>query len=314
MKRLLLAALWIVAAPIAAQAQVEIKQAPDYKPGDVIRSVSEVKTKQTLVLAGMIIDTNLESFSATKETIGERTSDGKTPISTEFEYFIVNLETPLGKYAFDSNSPDAGNKVAGLEGLDDLFKALSTAKWTAVMNDKPEIESLKFEGDPFGNLDEASKKEVSSDRMLQDYNLQFARFPDAPVNVGDKWTRTEEMMIGNGQFLKFEREFEYLGTEESGGKVFDKIGIKALSVQYGIGEGSSLPLKLDDSKLEIASTEGTMLYDRELKTITSTSEKTRMKGDINFSIDINGQKQKLPGQVDLTIESKHTVEPPQQGQ
>ena len=311
MKRLLLAALWIVAAPVAAQAQVEIKHAPDHKPGDVIRTVSEVKTKQTLVLAGMNIDTNMESFSATKETIGEPASGGKTPFSGEFEYFILNLETPLGKYSFDSNSPEAGTKIAGLEGLDDVFKALSTAKWTAVMNDKPEVESFKFEGDPFGQLDEASKQEISAERMQQDSNIQLARLPSAPVNVGDKWTRTEEMQLGNGQFLKFEREFEYLGTEESGGKVLDKIGIKALSVQYGIGEGSALPLKLDDSKLDIASTEGTMLYDRERKSVTSTTEKSRMKGDINFSITINGQTQKLPGQVDLTIESKNTVEPPQ---
>ncbi len=311
MKRSLLAALLLLALPAAASAQVEIKHAPDYQTGDVIRTVAEVKTKQTLVIAGMNVDTNVESFSATQETIGERTSDGKLPITTEFEYFIVNLETPLGKYAFDSNSPDAGTKVPGLESLDALFKAMSTAKWTAVVNDKPELESIKFEGEPFAHLDDATKKEVSPERFKQEYNIQLARFPEDPVSVGDKWTRTEEMLIGSGQFLKFEREFEYLGTENVDGKTFDKIGITALSVQYGIGEGSAIPLKLDDSRLNIDSSEGVMLYDRALKTVTSTTEKTRMKGDINFSINVNGQEQKLPGQVDLTIESKNTVEPPQ---
>jgi hypothetical protein len=232
-------------------------------------------------------------------------------VTSEFEYYIINLETPAGNYAFDSNSPDASTAPAGLEGLDAMFKAMSTAKWIATFNDKPELESIEFLDEPFANLDEATKKEVSADRFKQEYVIQFGRFPGKPVSVGDKWTRTEELQIGAGQTLAFEKEFEYLGTEESSGRTFDRIGVKSLSIKYAIGDGSPLPFKLDDSDLKIASSEGVMLYDRELKTITNTSEKVTIEGPLTFSIDINGQNQKLPSELELTIESKSNSEAPQ---
>jgi hypothetical protein len=311
MKRLLLAALIVVVGATTAPAQVEIVHKPTYSPGAEIRTVAEMKLDQTLVIAGMNVETNVESFTAVKESIGEPTGDGKYPVTSEFEYYIINLETPAGKYAFDSNSPDAGTAPAGLEGLDAMFKALSKAKWVATFNDKPELESIEFLDDPFAGLDEETKKEVSADRFKQDYVIQLGRFPGKPVSVGDKWTRTEESNIGAGQTLAFEKEFEYLGTEESNGRTYDRIGVKSLSVKYDIGDGSPLPFKLDDSELKVASSEGVMLYDRELKTITSTTEKVTIEGTLNFSIDVNGQNQKLPSELELTIESKTNSEAPQ---
>jgi hypothetical protein len=311
MTRVLLAGLIVVLGAATAPAQVEIVHQPAYSPGAQIRTVAEMKLDQTLVIAGMNVETAVESFTAVKETIGERSSDGKYPVTSEFEYYIINLETPAGKYAFDSNSPDASTAPAGLESLDAMFKALSRAKWVATFNDKPELESIEFLDDPFANLDEATRKEVSADRFKQDYVIQLARFPDKAVSAGDKWTRTEESQIGAGQTLTFEKEFEYLGTEESNGRTFDRIGVKSLSVKFAIGEGSPLPFKLDDSQLKIASSEGAMLYDRELKTITNTSEKVTIEGTLTFSIDINGQSQKLPSELELTIESKTNAEPPQ---
>ena len=308
MNRLLLSALLVVAGAATASAQVEIRHNPTYTAGSEIRTVTEMKLDQTLVLAGMNVDTAVESFTAIKEQIGEKTGDGKIPVTSSFEYYIINLNTPAGKYSFDSNSPDAGTPVAGLEGLDTMFKALSKARWIATINDKQELESIEFLDDPFAGLDEQTKKEVSPDRFKDDYAIQLARYPDKPVSVGDKWTRTEESQIGAAQTLTFEREFEYLGTEESGGRTFDRIGVKALSVKYAIGSGSPLPLKLDDSDLKIASSEGVMLYDRESKSVTSSNDKVKIEGTLNFSISINGQTQKLPSELDLTIESKSNVE------
>lgn len=308
MKSLWLSVLIVAAGAATAPAQVEIQHKPTYEPGAELRTVAEMKLNQTLVLAGMNVETAVESFTAVKERVGERTAEGKFPVTSEFEYYIINLNTPAGKYAFDSNSPDASTPVAGLEGLDAMFKALSKAKWVATFNDKPELESIEFLDDPFSNLDDQTKKEVSADRFKQDYVIQLARYPDKAVAVGDKWTRTEESQIGAGQTLTFEKEFEYLGTEETGGRTYDRIGVKSLSVKYAIGAGSPLPLKLDDSDLKIASSEGVMLYDRERQVITNTSEKVTIEGTLNFSISVNGQNQKLPSELELTIESKSNAE------
>lgn len=304
MKRVWLSALIVIAGAAGARAQVEIIHQPAYESGAVVRSVTEMKLDQTLVLAGMNLETGVESFTATRETFGEPTSEGKVPVTSEFEYYIINLDTPAGKYSFDSKSPDASTPIAGLEGVDAMFKALSKARWVAVFNDKPELESIEFLNDPFAGLDEQARKEVSPERFKQDYVIQLARYPGKPVSVGDKWTRTEEAPIGAGQTLTFEKEFEYLGTEEADGATLDRIGMKSLSVKYAIGSDSPLPLKLDGSDLKIAASEGLLLYDRQKKVITSTTEKVTIEGTLNFTINVNGQEQKLPSELELTIESK----------
>jgi hypothetical protein len=177
------------------------------------------------------------------------------------------------------------------------------------MNSTPEIESIEFVGNPFGDLDPNAAKEVTPQRFMDEYNNRLRHYPDGPVAVGDKWERTEEVQIGSGQMLKFKKEFTYLGTEEKSGTTFDKVGVKSLTVDYEIGEGGQLPLKLDESNLEVASSEGVLLYDRKLKMFTSEAEKLQIKGTLTFTIDINGQKQKFPGNLDLTIEAKQTSEP-----
>jgi hypothetical protein len=309
MRRVLAFAALLVC-PIAAQAQVKIEQAPEYKAGQVIRTVAEQKTKQTLTIAGMNVDTKAEVFTAVRETVGEQTANG-TPINGEFEYFILNLTTPVGEVAFDSQNPDAGNAPGELAQFVDLFKASSKAKWTTLMTDSKTVKSVTYEGEPFKDLPDALQKETNPERYKKEYETQLARFPDGPVSPGDTWKRTEEPDIGGGQSFKMEKEFTYIGTEEVGGKTFDKIGVKCLSCRYHMtGEGGA-PIKVEDAELKVLETEGTMLYDREQKTITSTTEKVRLQGDLKMTLDINGQKQELPGAVDLTIESKSTVEPPQ---
>jgi hypothetical protein len=272
--------------------------------------VAEQKTKQTLTLAGMNIDTKAEVFTAVRETVGEQSTEG-TPITGEFEYFILNLTTPVGELAFNSENPDAGNVPGELAQFVDLFKATSKAKWTTLMTDARTVKSVAYEGEPFKDLSDALQKETNPERYKKEYETQLARFPDGPVSEGDTWKRTEEPDIGGGQSFKMEKEFTYLGTEDVGGKTFDKIGVKCLTCRYHMSGEAGAPIKVEDAELKVLETEGTLLYDREQKTITSTTEKVRLQGDLKMTLDINGQKQELPGAVDLTIESKSTVEPPQ---
>lgn len=291
-----------------APAQVEIVHRPEYKAGEVIRTVSEAKFSQKLVLSGANIDTAVESYSATRETVGDATPDGKTPLQGEFEYFIVSIATPVGKYSFDSGNPDKENAVPGLESLDDLFRATSKARWVSLLTDKPEVESVEFIGKPFEKLESPFSSEVTPERFRREANMLFARLPDGPVSVGDKWQRTEVHSIGSGQELRFEKEFEYLGAETSGGATLDRIGVRSLTVDYAIGDGSTLPLKLDSSDLKVDSSKGAMLVNRTVRSIVSATETARLTGKLNFTFDLNGKPQKLPGELDLTMEVKSTSE------
>ncbi|MFO1091941.1 MAG: hypothetical protein U0992_01320 [Planctomycetaceae bacterium] len=307
--RLLLVAAMVGGAALADD-KVELKFNPEFKTGNVVRQVGETKVDQTLTLAGQDIDTKVESFTATRETVGEATSDGKTTLGGEFEYFIVDLQTPVGTFKFDSANASGKDQAQGpLAPLYDVFEATSKAKWIATLNSKPEIESIEFDGNPFEGLDPNAKSEITPERFKQEFNTQLQRYPDGPVAVGDTWKRTEESQIGSGQVLKYEKEFKYLGSETKDGKTFDRIDVKTLSVDYSIGAGSQLPLTLNSSDLKITSSEGLMLYDRNLKQVTAQNENVQIEGDLEFTIKLNGQEQKLPGKLKLNIVSKQTTEP-----
>lgn len=307
--RLLFAAA-IVGGTAFADDKVELTYKPEFKTGNVIRQLSETKVNQTLTLGGMDIDTKVVSNTATRETVGETTSDGKTKLTGDFEYFIVDLQTPVGKFTFDSGNASGKDQAQGpLAPLYDLFEATSKAKWIATVNSKPEIESIEFDGNPFEGLDPNVKSEITPERFKQEFNTQLKRFPDGPVAVGDIWKRTEESQIGSGQTLKYEKEFKYLGSETKDGKTLDRIDIKTLSVDYSIGAGSQLPLTLNSSDLKIASSEGLMLYDRNLKLVVEQNEDIQIEGPLEFTIKLNGQEQKLPGKLKLNIAGKQTTEP-----
>jgi hypothetical protein len=292
-----------------ADDKVELKHSPEYATGQVIRSVSESTVDQTLILAGMNINTKVESNSATRDTVGE-TKDGKTTLNGEFEYFIVNLETPIGNFNFDSGKTEPpANSPPQLAPLYDLFAATSKAKWVMTLNSTPAVESIAFEGDPFGSLEDSGSSDVSPERFQQEYNIMFRRFPDGPVAVGDTWKRSEESHLGNGQLLRYEREFKYLGPKPESGTTVDLIEMRALSVQYEIDGGSQQPFKLVSSDLKVESAEGMLSYDRRHRMFSLQTDKVHVVGALEFSISVNGQEQKLPGELDLTIETKETSEP-----
>ena len=308
MKRVVLAAALCLTASAGAQAQVDLSYKPKLESGDVTRNVAELKMEQNLVLAGMNVDTSVESFSATLETAGEATADGNTPFATEFEYFIINLSTPVGDYSFDSGSPEAAKGSGELNRLTDLFTALSAAKWTAVISDEPKIESFEFNGEPFADLDEELSRDATPERFIQDYEQRFGRYPDAPVSEGESWKRTEVTNLGSGQTFTIEKEYTYVGSEEVDGATVDKISVKAVSVEYDLGQGNPLPLTLEKSDLEFSESEGTLIYDRAQGRITSAHESMRIEGQLDFSINVNGQKMEFPGEIDLKIEASETVD------
>jgi hypothetical protein len=308
MKRMLLSAV-VLLLPAAVQAQVKITHEPEFKSGEVIRTVSEIKTNQTLNLAGMNIDTKAEVFTAVRETVGETGSDGKVPVNGEFEYYIVNLTTPAGNVAFDSGNPDNIKADGPLAPFGDLFKAAAKASWTSIFKDH-KVESVEFNGEPFKDLPPELQNEVKAERFKKETNIHLARFPEGAVSPGDTWKRTEESDIGGGQTFKMEKEYTYVGPETVGGKQYDKIGVKALTCLYHLNPQGGSPLKADDADLAVVESTGTILYDREKHTFTSTSEMVHLKGDLKLKIDVNGQTQELPSTVDLTIESKSTIELP----
>lgn len=308
MRRLCAFAILVVGLTSAAQAQVKIVHDPAYLAGQVIRSRAEVTSDQTLTIAGMNVETKAESFFTTRETVGERNSEGKLAVAGEFESFVSNISTPVGNIAFDSANPDKSTDSPFLKPVEDLFRAMAKAKWTSLIAKDHKVESIKYEGDPFAGLDDAVKQEVDPERTKRGVNIELARMPDKAVSPGESWKRTENSEIGGGQTMLFEKEYTYIGPEQVGGRTFDKIGVKHLKCRYSMSGANGPPFKVDDADLAVAETAGTLLYDRERKAVTSSMEKVRLKGDLKFKVDVNGQEMELAGGVDLTITSKGSIE------
>ena len=156
-----------------------------------------------------------------------------------------------------------------------------------------------FEGEPFKDLPEALKKEVSPERFKKQTEQQLKRLPGKAVAKGDSWKRSETSDIGQGQKLTFEREFTYTGTKQVDGKTLDVISIKVTKVDFAIDNNPMM--SASDVKLKSPESSGEMLYDRETKMIMASTEKLQIKGSL--TLEIGGMKFENSS-LDLTIEGK----------
>lgn len=306
MQRCFAIAVLLISAPALADDKVEIKHAPTLEPGDTTHVVVENDIEQTLTIAGMPIDTKVEQYMRINEEVGEVSADGETTTSGNMDLIDFRLTLPDGReFTFVSDNPDRPSGIPELEPIENLFRALAEAEWTSTYDADHQITSLEYKDDPFSQLDEAMREEVSPERWMKMSKVELARLPDSAVAVSDTWTRTEPMNLGSGQTLTIEKQYEYLGTQETGGVVFDRIGSTALSVTYAMKANPNLPLEVKESDLSIESSEGELLYSRDLRMVTSTRESFHITGPMTFVA--GGQE--LPGALDLTMTFSTTVEP-----
>ena len=129
--------------------------------------------------------------------------------------------------------------------------------------------------------------------------------PDEAVNVGDTWTRTEVWHIGQGQALTFEREYEYAGTVDEGGKSYDQIKVADKSVTFTLAPNPALPLTVTKSELKVDSSKGTLLFDREAGNVV----KNDLKATIGGSMTLSFGGQALPADLKLSLTRSASVEP-----
>lgn len=306
MRRCLAVALLVLSSPAWAEDKVEIQHNPAMNPGDKSQVRVETNIEQTLTIAGTPLHSKVEQFMAIDEEVGEPDGDGGATTRDHFEFMIFRMTLPDGReFNFDSGNPDQSSGIAELEPIEKLFRALSGVTWTSTFDADHKMVSLEYDGDPFSQLDEAMRKEVATEKWLQRSKIDLARLPDGAVAVGDTWTRTEPMDLGSGQTMTFEKKYEYLGTQETGGVVFDRIGSSALSVEYRMEANPNLPIDVKESDLTVESSGGELLYNRERQIVTSTTQNCHITGPM--TLVLNGQE--LPGELDLTMSFSTTVEP-----
>ncbi len=284
-------------------AQVSLK--PRINENTKVRTTVEVTTDQTLTLAGMPLDTDVEQFIVTNDNIGAKQADGKVVMVGKMETFQVDMKLPGGiEVNFDSGNPKTEAAIPQLTPILQMFDAISSATYETTFSGPGKIESITMKGDKYDALADALKQEFSADRLKQEAAQALARLPADPVVKGDTWQRTETSSLGSGQTFEIERTFEYLGTVNEGGRELDRIGMKANSVTYNIEPNPSLPLELKSSDLKITKSNGEFFFDRKLGAIVKTSDSFTVEGKLTLV----AQGNELPGDLNLTITSKSSRE------
>ncbi len=309
MRRLMLVPVALVVLGMAA-APEKVKLEFKHSENSTTRAKAATKTHQILTIAGMDIETASDSNVALVSSVGKRGADGRLPITEKIESLSVHLSLPGGiAIDFDSSNPASGKSDnPQLQALLDMFRARVGSSYTVVLGKDNKVVAVEGTEKLLENASPAAaellRNEVKPETIQREAQQSLSILPDGPVDVGDSWTRSSVNAIGGGQTLSFETRYEYLGTEEKDGQKLDKVGVKAITVSYALDAGSPSPLKVTNSDLKIASSDGVLLFDRAQGRPVESKAVTRITGDMTFSI--NGME--LPGKLDLTFDSTASLE------
>jgi hypothetical protein len=302
--------LAIVVSP-AARAQVKLEY--KFPEGQKLTYKTTTKIQQVLTIQGMEIPTDVDSTTVDSETVGKRRDDSTLPLVHKPESVRFALSLPGGlDVTYDSSDP---KKIENdqLAFLNDVFKLAGEAVYTVVLDGQNKVKAVegteaileKAEKLEDEKAKAALQGELKPDKIKRQFEQAHRNLPDVLARPGDTWERTEISDIGGGQTLTFKKKYEYAGTEKKGDKTLDKITSKSTEVKYAMDPDAPSPLKVSKSDLKIESSDGTLLFDREAGCVVEAQGKTRIKGSMTFSIN----DMELPGELDLTLETKVEKQP-----
>lgn len=291
---LLTLALAAFTVPVAtARAQVTLK--PRFEPG---------KFRQETVAKGeQQFKTPAADLSGTSDiTVVSSIEVGKPNEQGDFEVSHATLSMK-GKLVqqgetvdFDSKNPDgngADGPVAGA--IRAIFKREFEQKPVLLVGSDGKVKEVK------GILEGG----FSTAAVLKDERQQLLdSFPADPVKVGDTWLRDEQMNLGQGQIFKLKRKYEYLGTTPKFATVkdsplLDRIRFTDESIELAMREDAGMLLSVKKSELQVAESEGLLLFDRASGRIVESRHKLRVTGKAALAI----MNVELAGDFNSTIET-----------
>jgi hypothetical protein len=302
-RKLLLSSCFVLGMATVSFGQVKLER--KIHEGASYASEANTRIEQKLAIAGMDTETNVETRTTARSTVGKRDVAGMIKVQEKIESLNITMNANGMDYSFDSSAPDnKGNSV--LEMLRDVHKALSKRTSTITYDKENRIYAIESDQDVLNSLppeyQAIVKDQLDPEYLKKAANQELDQLPKEPVNKGDSWQRSEIANFGAGQIMTFQTKYTYEGTIEKDGRKLEKITSKVLSLEFSL-QNSPLPLQVKGSDLKAQETEGTLLFDRELGQVVESKSSIRIVGDINF--ELNGMD--LPSKLDLKMESGHTI-------
>ncbi len=268
----------------------------------------EVKTtsSQTLSIVGQDLESGSDQTLTITTVNGQRGADGNLKVQSTINAIKAAVTLPGGtELEFDSAKPDADPPGTQFDFVLDIFKATAKSKWSATFDRNNRVTAIEGRDAAFGdlpqNLQDAMKAQLDPEYLKAAANDELDRIPSDPISRGDTWKRTTTMRLDSGQKLAFTTEYTYEGKVQENGKELHKIAVKTTEVDYSADAGA--PLKVLESDLKVASSEGHMLFDNEAGQAVSHRNKVQLKGTLK--LEIMGME--LPGTLDLTMENSHKL-------
>ncbi len=297
-------ALTVSAAGTVSAQKVSLKV--KFVEGRKSTMVVHTKTEQTLTLVGMDLESGSDQTLTISTVNGKRADDGTLKVTSKIDAVKAAVTLPGGtELEFDSAQPDADPPGTQFDFVLDIFKATAKSKWTATITPDNRIASIDGRDAAFGdlpqNLQDAMKSQLDPEYLKQAANDEIDRLPTEPVAKGDSWERTTLMRLDSGQKLEFTTKYTYEGPVQEGGKELHKINVKTTSVDYSAD--ADAPLKVLESDLSVANSEGYMLFDAEAGQATKHEASMQLKGSLK--LEVMGME--LPGTLDLKMENSHTL-------
>jgi hypothetical protein len=272
-------------------------------PEGITHQVYKLAIHQTLNVLGndTKVDVSVEAKAAT--TVGKPAADGSIRELRKNEGLLVDLDVPGMKVHFDSSKPTPKGTTDQEQALIDTYSLVKDAEYSVVIGKDHKLVSFEGADKLIAKASPAAaenlKSEYSEARLKLEQEQELGRLPSGSVKKGDKWERTEKMMLGAGQVMTIKAFYEYLGTVEKDGKSYDKVGIFVSSAVFSLEPDSPLPFKVTTSDLKVDSSTGGYLFDRELGQIVDYTSGMRLVGPMTFNI--NGMD--VPVKLDLSIDT-----------
>jgi hypothetical protein len=302
--------LALAAAP-AARAQVKLEY--KFPEGQTLTYKTSLKIKQVITIMGMEIPSEVEETVVSSREVGKRAGDSTLPLQEKIVSVRNDMTLPgVGQITYDSKDPNAKIENEQLKMLEDVFKLASQIAYTVVLDANNKVkavegtEKLLEKADKLDPLvRDSMRSRLQADKLKAKFEQSHGNLPDVLARPGEPWERTETLDIGSGQELVFRRKYEYAGTEKKGDKALDKITTRTMEVKLKVDPDSQAPAKVTKSDLKVESSDGTILFDREAGRVAEARGKLHVKGTMTLSV----QGQELPGELDLTMETNHELQP-----
>jgi hypothetical protein len=257
-------------------------------------SETSTKVKQIIQLQGQGFTQNQESTFWYEWTPLEQTPDGKWKIRQRVEGLKMNIDISGNRIDYDSTKD---TQTAGNPGLNEFFKKLGTAEFTATISKDFRVEKVDGKEAFISNITSGSAQmnnllqKIFTDDALKDLcDPTLKMVADTPKKPGDSWERKYPLNLGPIGTYEVTYKFTYVGPgTEPDKKDMDKIEVIATIVYMAPKDDpmSGLLFRIKGGEVKndpMSPAKGVIWYNNKAQRPESADITLKLKGTLTVAV------------------------------